>query len=242
MNDYGALRWDPGDLRIPVSEFRTRYDADLWAQFEAAMRREKIAELPGQPSVWEWLGGDSPPPRKMILTDAEAAPLLERTESSLKVAAEANGLREIRVVPSEELAARAGGVPSEEIGGLYEQGVIYLRQDLPEPQTRAIYYHEMAHVFDPALPSGRYKVSHSGEWLGLTGWEESAPGRWTLRPTSDLPPSAYALRDPAEDFGETFRVVVAGSPGERARLREFSPARYSFVKQLLEANNVTIPE
>lgn len=50
----GAYRWDPGSLRIPLDQLKDRYDADVWADFEKAMRAENVAE---GVSVWDWLDG-----------------------------------------------------------------------------------------------------------------------------------------------------------------------------------------
>lgn len=49
----GALRWKPGDLRIPLEDLRERYDERVWAAFERSMRSERIEEY--GVSVWEWL-------------------------------------------------------------------------------------------------------------------------------------------------------------------------------------------
>lgn len=49
-----AYRWHPGDLRIPLETLRDKYDAAVWAQFEAAARAIKLES--GR-TLWEWLGG-----------------------------------------------------------------------------------------------------------------------------------------------------------------------------------------
>jgi|GEM_PF-2914634 len=56
----GALKWNPGDLRIPIEDFRNRYDPDLWAAFEQAMRRHDLGE---GVSAWDWLTGQSLTPK-----------------------------------------------------------------------------------------------------------------------------------------------------------------------------------
>ncbi len=52
--------WNPGDLRMPLDALRARYDAPVWAEFEAWARKTPLGE--GQPTVWSWMGGKKGPP------------------------------------------------------------------------------------------------------------------------------------------------------------------------------------
>jgi len=60
----GAVKWNPGDLRIPMDQLKDQYkDApDLWAAFEQSMKAHRIAELPGNPTAWDWLTQPQPSP------------------------------------------------------------------------------------------------------------------------------------------------------------------------------------
>lgn len=55
-----GFQWNWKDLRIPLAELKARYDAPVWAEFEAWARQISMGE--GQPTVWEWLGGRKGPP------------------------------------------------------------------------------------------------------------------------------------------------------------------------------------
>jgi hypothetical protein len=50
--DPGAFRWNPGDLRIPISDLREQYDPLTFAIFEAEMKSTPLA---GGKTVWDWL-------------------------------------------------------------------------------------------------------------------------------------------------------------------------------------------
>jgi SPP1 gp7 family putative phage head morphogenesis protein len=50
--DPGAFRWNPGDLRIPISDLREQYDPLTFSIFEAEM---KSTALDGGKTVWDWL-------------------------------------------------------------------------------------------------------------------------------------------------------------------------------------------
>lgn len=50
-----AFAWDPADLRLPLADLKSRYDAPVWDAFEGWARGQAI---PGQGrTVWEWLEG-----------------------------------------------------------------------------------------------------------------------------------------------------------------------------------------
>lgn len=79
----GALKCDPGDLRVPLEQLRDRYDGDLWAAFEAAMRAAKIEELGGI-SVWEWLGSQKIVSPSNPLFKGPIPPLPKSVDDSLR--------------------------------------------------------------------------------------------------------------------------------------------------------------
>ena len=53
----GAFVSTPADLRIPLAELKSRYDAPVWQQFERFAKRTEITEL--GTSVWAWLNETS---------------------------------------------------------------------------------------------------------------------------------------------------------------------------------------
>ena len=48
--------WNPGDVRIPIEALRARYDAPVWAEFEAWAKQTPLHEEGGK-TVWDWIGG-----------------------------------------------------------------------------------------------------------------------------------------------------------------------------------------
>lgn len=66
-----AFGWNPADLRMDLTQLKSRYDSDVWDAFEAWAR---ATEIPGQTrTVWGWMTSDlveSPaPPRWPDLSD-----------------------------------------------------------------------------------------------------------------------------------------------------------------------------
>lgn len=49
-----GVEWSSKDLTIPLSVLRDRYDADVWAKFQAWAESTEIEDLG---TVWDWLGG-----------------------------------------------------------------------------------------------------------------------------------------------------------------------------------------
>jgi SPP1 gp7 family putative phage head morphogenesis protein len=50
--DESPFSWNPGDLRIPVEQLQTRYDADIWMAFE---KWAKARSIEGGKNLWNWL-------------------------------------------------------------------------------------------------------------------------------------------------------------------------------------------
>ena len=61
----GAFTWHPGNLRIPISDLRSRYDAQTFGEFETWARKQPLVDVEhasgAKATVWEWLGGASAP-------------------------------------------------------------------------------------------------------------------------------------------------------------------------------------
>jgi Phage Mu protein F like protein len=51
----GAFSWNPSDLRISLADLKSRYDAPVWASFEAWSKKAQIPET--NLTVWKWLNG-----------------------------------------------------------------------------------------------------------------------------------------------------------------------------------------
>lgn len=52
----GAFGWDPADLRLPIEELKSRYEPEVWENFEQWARGQEIT---GQArTVWDWLTTD----------------------------------------------------------------------------------------------------------------------------------------------------------------------------------------
>ncbi|WP_309400592.1 phage minor head protein [Cerasicoccus maritimus] len=51
----------PGDLRMPLSMIRDRYDPEVFGEFENWARGTNLPGLKGEASVWQWLGGEELP-------------------------------------------------------------------------------------------------------------------------------------------------------------------------------------
>jgi SPP1 gp7 family putative phage head morphogenesis protein len=52
--ERGTFSWNPGDLRLSMDDLRERYDADVFATFEAYA---KGTQLEDGRSLWQWLEG-----------------------------------------------------------------------------------------------------------------------------------------------------------------------------------------
>ena len=53
--EKNGFSWTPGDMRLPLETLKARYDAPVWAAFEAWAKKENIPET--NLSVWGWLEG-----------------------------------------------------------------------------------------------------------------------------------------------------------------------------------------
>jgi len=61
--DNSGFHWSPGDFRIPLKDLESKYDPEVWSQFQQFAQSTMLNE---NQSLWDWLKGSaakpSPPP------------------------------------------------------------------------------------------------------------------------------------------------------------------------------------
>lgn len=83
--DPDGYEFHPGDLRIPLSTLRARYDSAVWDKFEGWARAAGIPETGA--TVWTWLSGEKLAPTGKIAKKAEAATVRSCAELAPDLAA-----------------------------------------------------------------------------------------------------------------------------------------------------------
>ena len=108
--DEGAFGWNPGDLRIPLTAIRERYDKATWNDFTAGMRNSYYqtspsvkGEPPARRKVWDWL---LDPARNTARREIMAAAKARRVE--MAVAVDYDTGKRVRVASGTERNVQVG--------------------------------------------------------------------------------------------------------------------------------------